>query len=55
LAGFALILFLPLLAYCIVQCVRDALRKNWIMAFWGAAMSAFLLWMVARLFANPGY
>lgn len=54
-AVFALLGFVPLLAYAVVQTIRDLQRKSWIMVAWGALMCAMLFWLVYRVGANPGY
>jgi drug/metabolite transporter superfamily protein YnfA len=54
-AVFALLGLLPLLAYCIIQTFRDARRKTVIMAVWGAILCGLLIWMVVRVFQQPGF
>jgi hypothetical protein len=52
---FAFVVLLPLMVYCLVQTARDVLRRSWLMVIWGVATNACLFWVVANIFARPGY
>ena len=51
--GLAAILFLPILAYVVVQTGRDIRARAWIMSSWGLAAALFLVWVSFRLMEGP--
>lgn len=51
--GLAAILFLPVLAYIVVQVGRDIRARMWIMSLWGVAAGLVLIWMIVRLMSGP--
>ena len=54
-AIFALIGILPLLAYCVVQTIRDYRAKSVLMCVWGMLMIALLTWLSIRTGSQPSY
>lgn len=51
--GLAALLFLPFLAYAIVQTGRDVRSKAWPMAAWGLVTILFAGWIILRLMSGP--
>jgi hypothetical protein len=54
-AIYALIGILPLLAYCVVQTVRDYRSKSVLMCVWGIVMVALLAWLAIQTGRVPSY
>jgi hypothetical protein len=52
---FVVLGLLPLLAYCVVQAVRDARRRHWIFAAWGGATVLYIAWVVEAMTRGPSY
>jgi hypothetical protein len=52
---FALGILLPLLAYCVVQTVRDYRSRDFLVCAWGIAMTSVVLIGIVGVFQNPGY
>jgi hypothetical protein len=54
--GFiALLILLPLIAYCLVQTIRDYRARRVLMSLWGMAMTALLFWLFVRAGRGPQY
>lgn len=53
--GLAAILFLPVLAYILVQTGRDVRAKAWPLSLWGILAALTLLWVISRLITGAQY
>jgi drug/metabolite transporter superfamily protein YnfA len=52
---FVVLGLLPLLAYCVVQAVRDARRRHYVFAAWGGAMVLYIAWAIEVITRGPSY
>ena len=52
---FALGILVPLVAYCLIQTVRDFRSQDFLLAAWGVCMTGFVLFGIAQALRNPGY
>lgn len=53
--GLAAILFLPILAYAVVQTGRDMRSRSWFLSAWGVATILALAWIILRLMSGAQY